>query len=187
MERKLLFSLITCCFCCVSYADVRIGIVNYTKIIDDSKVGKDAKMKIKKLMDDVRRKFAVLEDILRDSKNKTINNSKSLGVVFGNKSEFDIKVYENSNEKDKYLMLHSFARRKSDEVAEIAAETRRLLERFAYRMIKRIARHKSVDIIVDSSSVLYKSDVVIDITSDVIKCMDSNCNEFKLPSRLNKK
>ena len=183
MEKFVLVLLVSF-FCNVAYADVKIGMVNYTKIIEQSKVGKDTRSKVKKLMDDVRRKFAVLEDILKESKNRSVNNSKALGVVFSNKSDFDVNAYKNSNEKDKYLMLHTFARRKSDEVAEIAAEARRLLEQFAYGIIQQIAKEKCVDIVIDSSLVLYKSNTVIDITEDVVKNMDKNCYKFKLPNKL---
>lgn len=173
---SLVFSLSFC-----SADEIKIATVDFVKLVEASKIGKELKCRLKKLMDDIRKKISKLENGLKNI-DSIPKNKQTYNAIF--KSDFDVDAYVKSSDKDKHLMLYSLVQQLSNEVSVAASNGEQRLKDLITETVEQVAKLKSIDVVIDKTAIAYSNWKLRDITNDVIKSLDQKCCNFKYPEKL---
>lgn len=173
---SVIFSFSVC-----SADEVKIATVDFVKLVETSKIGKELKRRLKKLMDDIRKKISSLENGLKNI-DSSPKNKQLYNAIF--KSDFDVDAYVKSSDKDKHLMLYSLVQQLSNEVSVAAAKGEQRLKDLITETVEQVAKLRSIDVVIDKTAIAYSNGKLRDITNDVIKSLDQKACNFKYPEKL---
>lgn len=168
--KKLLVALVAslCLFSGAAYAETSIGVVNVTKILQDSKAAKSATAQLQA------KQKAFQNDL--DAKEKALHaESQALEKQknSADKAAFEKKVKEfrekaANEQRDIQKKTVSINKAQSAATEEVLKNT--------YEIVKQISSEKKFNLVIPSTQVLYV-DTSLDITDEVLKRLDA-----KLPT-----
>jgi len=166
MSPKKLLTVLSClllvfAFCTASYAADKVGYINLQRLVNESKMGKDAKADIQKMRKD---KEAVLTAKLRD-----LNKLKE----FINQEGTKMPPRERRDKVELLQKLYKeYQRMVADAKEDITREDRALvafiLEK-ADSVLKKVAKKKKYSIILKDPNAIGYLDPNVDITDLVLK------------------
>lgn len=171
MRKLFIWILLSWCFLTLSAYSGESHIIDFTKVLNESKAGKEAQEFLKnKLNKDIKR-FSDIEKKLREEEKQLISQKKVIS-----QEEYQKKVDELRN---KVSNLQSDRNTSLNNIAKTRAEARKKLLSSLNPILEEYMENNNVNLILDKSSILI-SKKELDITDQIIEVLNKNLKSLNL-------
>lgn len=171
MRKIFVWILLSWCFVTLSAYSGESHIIDFTKVLNESKAGKEAQEFLKnKLNKDIKR-FSDIENNLREEEKQLISQKKVISQEEYQKKVDDLRNKVSKLQSDRNTSLNNVAKTRAEARTKLLSALNPILEEYMEK--------NNVNLILDKSSILV-SKKELDITDQIIEVLNKNLKSLNL-------